>query len=129
MTYPFERVINRRSGERSVRRHGGHDSIECAYSWWMAAMVLVIASISFGAVIAVPVLLKPLAHEWHTGAASIAWVHMSTMIGAGVGSPVLGRLLDRHGFFPIALAGAVSFTSLLGVLRWFVAPQGPRPSR
>ncbi len=82
--------------------------IECAYSWWLAALVLVISSISFGAVSAVPVLLKPLAREWNTGAASIAWVHMSTLVGAGLGSLVLGRMMDRWGFFPIALTASVA---------------------
>ncbi|WP_157991404.1 hypothetical protein [Caldimonas tepidiphila] len=47
----------------------GRDGIESAWGWWL---VLAIASLGFGAVTAVPILLKPLAREWGTGAASIA---------------------------------------------------------
>ena len=109
MKYPADAVAARPPiGRRSGVAWEAPPSIECAYSWWLTLLVLVIASISFGAVTAVPVLLKPLRHEWHTGAAAIGWVHMSTMIGAGLGSLVLGRLLDRRGFFPIALTGAAA---------------------
>lgn len=86
----------------------GGGGIESARSWWLAALALVIASLSFGAVTAVPILLKPLAREWDTGAASIAWVHTSTLVGAGLGSLLLARLTDRHGFFPVAVAAALT---------------------
>jgi len=78
------------------------DSIESAYSWWLAALTLIITSLSIGAVTAVPILLKPLAQEWITGAGSIAWVHTSTPTGAGLGSIVLlwtqRRLLDDRAY-------------------------------
>lgn len=83
-------------------------SIESAGSWWVAAVALVMSSVSFGAIIAVPVLLKPLATHWAVGAGSISLVHTSGMVGAALGGVVLGRLLDRYGFFPIGVAAAVA---------------------
>jgi MFS family permease len=86
----------------------GPASIETRYGWWVAVVTLVIASLSFGAVTSVPVLLKPLAQGWHTGASTVALVHTSAMMGAGVGSLLLGRLLDRFGFFGISLLAATA---------------------
>lgn len=83
-------------------------SIESSYSWWVAALTLVIASLSFGAVTSIPILLKPLSQHWETGASTIALVHTSAMFGAAVGSLVLGRLLDRFGFFGIAMLAATA---------------------
>lgn len=87
---------------------GEDRSIESGYSWWLAALTLVIASLSFGAVTSIPILLKPLSHHWATGASTIAFVHTSAMFGAAVGSLVLGRLLDRFGFFGIAMLAAIA---------------------
>ncbi|WP_332816032.1 MFS transporter [Ramlibacter sp.] len=87
---------------------GGPASIQSLYSWWVACITLVIASISFGAVTSIPVLLKPLASDWQAGASTIALVHTSAMVGAGVGSLLLGRLLDRFGFFGISLLAAAA---------------------
>ncbi|AEC20997.1 hypothetical protein PT7_2457 [Pusillimonas sp. T7-7] len=86
-------------------------SIETPYSWWLALVTLVITSLSFGAVTSIPVLLKPLAHDWNVGVGTIASVHLTAMFGAGLGSLLLGRLLDRHGFFCIAVVGALSTTA------------------
>lgn len=83
-------------------------SVQTPYGWWVACVTLVIASISFGAVTSVPVLLKPLARDWQTGASTIALVHTSAMVGAAAGSLLLGRLLDRFGFFGIAVVAAVA---------------------
>lgn len=89
-------------------------SIESGYSWWVAAITLVMASLSFGAVTSIPILLKPLSHHWNTGASTIALVHTSAMFGAAIGSLVLGRILDKFGFFGIALlAGAATGLGLL----------------
>lgn len=83
-------------------------SIETGYSWRVAAVTLVIASLSFGAVTSVPILLKPLIFHWQAGASTIALVHTSAMFGAAAGSLVLGRLLDRFGFFGIAMVGSAA---------------------
>ncbi len=83
-------------------------SIQSAYGWWIALVTLVIASISFGAVTSVPILLKPLSTDWQTGASTIALIHTSAMFGAGAGSLLLGRLLDRFGFFCIAVVAALA---------------------
>lgn len=84
------------------------DTVESAQSWWRAVLVLAMASVSFGAVTAVPILMKPLMAEWGTGTASIAWVHTVTLIGGGLGSLWFGRLLDRFGFFPLAVVAALA---------------------
>lgn len=83
-------------------------SIESGYSWWVACLTLLIASLSFGAVTTVPVLLKPLSLHWETGAGTIALIHTSAMFGAAVGSLVMGRLFDRFGFFGIAVISAIA---------------------
>lgn len=102
-------------------------SIESRYSWWIAVIGLTIGALSFGAVTSVPILLKPLSRHWETGASSVALVHTSAMFGAAVGGLVLGRVLDRVGFFRIALVGAAatgiglllaSFATELAVLHW-----------
>lgn len=93
---------------------GEEYSVESSYSWWVAAVTLVIASLSFGAVTSIPILLKPLSQHWETGAGAIALVHTSAMFGAALGSLVLGRLLDKFGFFGIAvLAAAATGSGLL----------------
>ncbi len=94
-------------------------SIEHAYSWWVAALALLIASLGFGAATSIPILLKPLAQSWNSSVGTLALVHTSAMVGAGIGSLVLGRLLDRWGFFAIALIGAVGTT--VGLLMASVA--------
>jgi MFS family permease len=86
---------------------GGFDS---PYSWRVIVLTLVITSLSFGAVTSVPILLKQIAAEWGSGVRSISLVHLSAMMGAGFGSLVLGRVVDRFGFFRIAVAGAVATT-------------------
>lgn len=83
-------------------------SIQSAYGWWVAFVTLVIASISFGAVTSIPVLLKPLSSDWQAGASTIALIHTSAMFGAGAGSLLLGRMLDRFGFFCIAVVAALA---------------------
>jgi MFS family permease len=88
----------------SFRRARQADS---AYSWAIAAATLVLASLSFGAVTAVPILFAPIASEFGWSHSRVALVHTFTMVCAGVGSIVIGRLLDRRGFFRIALVAGV----------------------
>ncbi|MEO6746997.1 MAG: MFS transporter [Caldimonas sp.] len=81
---------------------------DSAYSWAVAAATLALASLSFGAVTSVPILFGPIARDfgWHHG--RVAMVHTGAMVCAGLFSIVLGRLLDRRGFFPIAVCGALA---------------------
>lgn len=93
-------------------------SIQSAYGWWIAFVTLVIASISFGAVTSIPVLLKPLSNDWQAGASTIALIHTSAMFGAGAGSLLLGRMLDRFGFFGISVVAALATaTGLIAAAR------------
>ena len=66
------------------------------------------ASVSFGAVTSIPILLKPLADDLGWSRSAVSMGHTLAMFGAGIGSLFMGRWLDRHGFFRIALAGAVA---------------------
>lgn len=86
-------------------------SIETAYSWWLAALSLLMASIGFGAATSVPILLKPITHEWGTSASTLALVHTSMLVGAGFGGLLFGRILDCVGFFPLAVLGALATAS------------------
>lgn len=88
-------------------------SIESWYSWWVAALALLMASISFGAVTSVPVLLKPMSQEWGVGVGTLSHVYTTTMLCGAVGSLVLGRMLDRYGFFRMAIGA--SFATALGL--------------
>lgn len=81
---------------------------DSAYSWAVAAATLLIASLSFGAVTSVPILFAPIAREFGWSHGRVALVHTSAMVCAGLGSIVLGRLLDKRGFFGIALVGALA---------------------
>lgn len=84
----------------------GTGSIESVWSWWVAAVAVLMASLGFGAVMAVPVLLKPLAAEWNTGATSVSLVHASGMFGSAFGALLFGRLVDRYGMAPIGFTAA-----------------------
>ncbi|VTU38406.1 MFS transporter [Variovorax sp. PBL-E5] len=86
-------------------------SIETAYSWWLAALTLLIASIGFGAATCVPILLKPLSREWGASTAALALAHTFMLVGAGFGGLVFGRMHDRFGFFPLAVIGALATAS------------------
>lgn len=83
-------------------------SPDSPWSWWVAAIGVVMGALSFGAVTSVPILLKPLSLHWNAGAGTVALVHTSAMFGAAFGGLVLGRMLDRFGFFRIAVLGAMA---------------------
>jgi len=80
---------------------------DSAYSWAVAVATLMLASLSFGAVTSVPILFAPIARDFGWSHGRVASIHTLTMLCAGVGSIILGRLLDRRGFFGIALCGAL----------------------
>lgn len=83
-------------------------TIETQYSWYVAIIGLTIGALSFGAVTSVPILMKPLSRHWATGASNVALVHTSAMFGAAIGGLILGRVVDRIGFFWISLAGGAA---------------------
>ncbi|WP_093166826.1 hypothetical protein [Variovorax sp. YR216] len=76
------------------------------------------SSVSFGAVTAVAILMKPLMEEWSTGAGAIAGVHSATLVASGISGVWFGRLLDRYRFFPMALAAALATGLGLCVIAW-----------
>lgn len=89
-------------------------SLDSPWSWWVAAVGVMVGAVSFGAVTSIPILLKPLSLHWNTGASTVALVHTSAMFGAAVGGLVLGRMLASVGFFRIALFAALA--TCLGLL-------------
>jgi MFS family permease len=82
--------------------------VDSPYSWAVAAATLAMASLSFGAVTSIPILFAPIADEFGWPHAQVALIHTITMACAGFGSIMLGRLLDRRGFFVIAVCAAVA---------------------
>ena len=93
---------------RFASTHAPRHRADSAYSWAVAAATLALASLSFGAVMSIPILFGPIARDfgWHHG--RVAMVHTGAMVCAGLFSIVFGRLLDRRGFFPIAVCGALA---------------------
>lgn len=86
-------------------------SIESGYAWWLAALALLIASISFAAATCVPLLLKPMQADLGASTESLAMVHMAMLFGAGFGGLLFGRVSERVGFFPLALIGALAISA------------------
>lgn len=87
---------------------GAEAIADSRFSWRVAVTAAAMGALSFGAVASVPILLKPLSQDWQAGASTISLVYTSAMFGAAIGSVVLGRMLDRIGFFPIALFASVA---------------------
>ena len=83
-------------------------SLDSAYSWFAAVGALVIASISFGAVTSIPILLTPISIEMGLTRAELSFGHSLAMFGAGAGGLLMGRLLDKHGYFLIAICGGLA---------------------
>jgi MFS family permease len=83
-------------------------NVDSPYSWAVAVATLAMASLSFGAVTSVPILFAPIARDFGWAHGRVALIHTITMACAGFGSIVLGRLLDRRGFFVIAVCAAVA---------------------
>ncbi|HSV81392.1 MAG TPA: MFS transporter [Ramlibacter sp.] len=84
------------------------EQADSRFSWWVAGTAVAMGALSFGAVTSVPILLKPLSQDWRAGASTVSLVHTSAMFGAAIGSLVLGRMLDRVGFFAIGLFAAMA---------------------
>lgn len=82
--------------------------VDSTYSWAVAVATLAMASLSFGAVTSVPILFGPIAQDFGWEHGRVALVHSSAMVCAGLGSLLLGRLLDKRGFFPIAVTAALA---------------------
>lgn len=82
--------------------------VDSTYSWAVAVATLTMASLSFGAVTSVPILFGPIARDFGWEHGRVALVHSAAMVCAGAGSILLGRLLDRHGFFVIAVCAALA---------------------
>ncbi len=101
-------MISSRTPIAAVIDTNAPHAMDTSYSWRVAAVTLVMASLGFGAITAVPVLLKPIAAEWGRSVAEIATVHSATLLGAGVSSLWIGRLHDPFGFFPLAVTASVA---------------------
>lgn len=82
--------------------------VDSTYSWAVALATLAMASLSFGAVTSIPILFGPIARDFGWQHGRVALVHSATMACAGLGSILLGRLLDRRGFFAIAVCAALA---------------------
>ncbi len=93
---------------QSASATAGKASVESPYSWLVAGISLVITSLSFGAITAVPILMKPMSEELRWGRAELASIHTSAFAFAAVACVVMGFASDRVRFFRLALTGAIS---------------------
>lgn len=84
------------------------NSIESAYSWFVGCMSLLMTSLSFGAITAVPILMKPMSEELLWGRARLASIHTAAFVCAAVGCIIVGLASDRIKFFWLALLAALS---------------------
>lgn len=108
MNPPAEQVVStQRYPPKAGALGAAITSVESAYSWWVLIASLLVASLSFGAVTTVPVLMKPMAEELAWSRSALGLAHALAMVGAGFGGLILGRLADRHDFGPLALLGAL----------------------
>lgn len=82
--------------------------VDSSYSWAVAAATLAMASLSFGAVTSIPILFDPIARDFGWPHGRVALVHTIAMTCAGFGSIVLGRMMDRRGFFVMAVVAALA---------------------
>lgn len=82
--------------------------VDSLYSWAVALATLAMASLSFGAVTSVPILFGPIAQDFGWEHGHVALVHTAAMACAGLGSIAFGRLMDRRGFFMIAVCAAIA---------------------
>lgn len=82
--------------------------VDSSYAWAVAAATLLMASLSFGAVTSVPILFGPIYQEFGWSHGLIASIHTSAMVGAGIGSIILGRILDKRGFLIIGLGAGLA---------------------
>ncbi|EKD96850.1 MAG: hypothetical protein ACD_23C01224G0002 [uncultured bacterium] len=81
---------------------------EGAYSWVVACLSLLMTSLSFGAVTSVPILMKPMSDELFWSRGKLSLVHTAALVGAAVGSLVIGYASDRMNFLRLALLAAIS---------------------
>lgn len=83
-------------------------SLETGYSWLVMILSMVMASLSFGAVTTVPILMQPMAEQLGWARSTLGLAHALAMIGAGGTSLLIGYLADRRGFAVIALVAAAA---------------------
>lgn len=85
------------------------NTVESYYSWLVVILSLVIASLSFGAVTAIPILMQPMVEDLGWMRSTLGLAHALAMVGAGAMGMVIGYLADRWSFALLSiLAGLAS---------------------
>ncbi len=83
------------------------DSVECRASWVVAAIVLFILSLTYGAFLIVAVGLKPITEALGADRSVLALAGSLVWLGMGLGGIPMGWLADRVGMRAMVVFGAV----------------------
>jgi MFS family permease len=87
----------------AIARHG----VDSAEAWLRLAISVVLAMIGGAGMWAVVVVLPPVQAEFGIGRADASLPYVSTMIGFALGNMVIGRVIDKAGFWRPALAAGI----------------------
>ncbi len=88
--------------------HAPHFSgIDSAYAWMRLAVSIVLATIGGAGMWAVVVVLPAVQVEFGVDRADASLPYTATMVGFALGNVVLGRLVDRIGYWRPALAASI----------------------
>ena len=82
--------------------------VDTGYAWWLLGVGLILSSVSFVAVTSLPILLIPISMDLPFTRAALSMSHTLAMLGAGLSGLVLGRMVDRFGFFWMSVVGGLA---------------------
>lgn len=89
-------------------RRQPRDSIESTYSWLVVFVSLGLASLSFGAVTSVPILMQPMVEDLGWSRATLGLAHALAMVAAGTVGFVIGYLADRISFAVLSITAGIA---------------------
>ena len=105
-------------------------SVDSRYAWWRLAASVALSTFGAVGMWGVVVIFPALQTEFAATRAEVSFSYTTTMIGFGVGSILLGRLIDRRGAFvtmllsTVMIAGGYALAALAPNLKVFAAIQG-----
>jgi len=105
-------------------------SVDSRYAWWRLAASATLSSFGAVGMWGVVVVFPALQAEFQTTRADVSFSYTTTMLGFGVGSILMGRLIDTRGAFvtmllaTALLAGGHALGALVTNLWTFAAIQG-----
>ncbi|MCC5810126.1 MAG: MFS transporter [Ectothiorhodospiraceae bacterium] len=84
------------------------DSIESTYSWLVVFVSLGLASLSFGAVTSIPILMQPMVEDLGWPRATLGLAHALAMVAAGTVGFAIGYLADRISFAVLSITAGLA---------------------